>query len=261
MFKLSIDAGHGMSTPGKRCLKSLNKEETREWRLNDRIVKYVIQALSTYNNVAINRTNDPTGKKDTSLSDRCKSANAFNSDFFVSIHHNAGANGSRSGGITVHTYTDKHEWRQDLYKLLVKHTNLAGNRVSPLSVDKFYVLKHTSCPAVLIECGFMDSATDVPIILTNEHAHKVANAVVEFLVDNFKLFEGYKPKEPITPESKLQDIHWAQWKLGLPLSHTFNSDLAWSVTKYYKEKGWSTDYKEPKYYIGTGTITSLYYCK
>ena len=37
-------------------------------------------------------------------------------------------------------------------------------------------------PCVLLECGFMDSSTDVPIILTEEFADKVASACVEVLV-------------------------------------------------------------------------------
>lgn len=37
MFKLALDAGHGLYTAGKRCLKSLDPNETREWVLNNRI--------------------------------------------------------------------------------------------------------------------------------------------------------------------------------------------------------------------------------
>ena len=42
-------------------------------------------------------------------------------------------------------------------------------------------------PAFLIENGFMDSKTDVPIILTEAHAEKTAKGIVEFLVDTLKL--------------------------------------------------------------------------
>ena len=37
MAKIAIDAGHGLKTAGKRCLKSLDKNETREWVLNNRV--------------------------------------------------------------------------------------------------------------------------------------------------------------------------------------------------------------------------------
>ena len=37
MLKIALTAGHYLETAGKRCLKSLDKNETREWVLNDRI--------------------------------------------------------------------------------------------------------------------------------------------------------------------------------------------------------------------------------
>lgn len=43
-FKLALDAGHGMDTSGRRCLKSLDPEEHREWWLNDRVCRYIAQA-------------------------------------------------------------------------------------------------------------------------------------------------------------------------------------------------------------------------
>ena len=37
MFKIALNAGHYLNTAGKRCLKKLDKNETREWVLNNRI--------------------------------------------------------------------------------------------------------------------------------------------------------------------------------------------------------------------------------
>ena len=44
MSKIVIDAGHGRYKAGKRCLKSLDPEETREWVLNARVA----EALEIY---------------------------------------------------------------------------------------------------------------------------------------------------------------------------------------------------------------------
>ena len=38
---IALDAGHGMGTAGKRCLKSIDPNQTREWFLNDRIADMV----------------------------------------------------------------------------------------------------------------------------------------------------------------------------------------------------------------------------
>ena len=68
MFKLAIDAGHYKGTAGKRCLKSIDPNETREWILNSRIAEKLETILSDYENIQILRVDDITGEKDTSLS-------------------------------------------------------------------------------------------------------------------------------------------------------------------------------------------------
>ena len=74
LSKIVIDAGHGKNTAGKRCLKSLDQNETREWVLNDRVAN----ALETYLLSAghtILRVDDISGNKDVSLSIRANMAN------------------------------------------------------------------------------------------------------------------------------------------------------------------------------------------
>ena len=47
MFKIAITAGHYRYTAGKRCKKSIDPNETREWVLNARIAEKV-EALYPY---------------------------------------------------------------------------------------------------------------------------------------------------------------------------------------------------------------------
>ena len=93
MFKIALTAGHYKGTPGKRCMKSLDPNETREWVLNDRICDKIEQKLKAYDGYQLLRTDDTTGATDVSLSNRTKKANSFGADFYLSIHHNAGING------------------------------------------------------------------------------------------------------------------------------------------------------------------------
>ena len=187
MFKIALDAGHGINTAGKRCLKSIDSKETREWTLNDRICDKIETLLKSYDGYQLLRVDDTTGKKDIALETRVKNANNFKADFYLSIHHNAGVNGGKGGGVVAITYTkvDKttSNWQNDLYDAIIKSTGLKGNRATPLvKRSDLYVLKKTTMPAVLLECGFMDSTTDVPIILTDDFADKVARACVDVIV-------------------------------------------------------------------------------
>ena len=71
---------------------------------------------------------------------------------------------------------------------------MKGNRSDPKTTENYYVLRETDMPAVLLELGFMDSTTDVPIILTEEHAEGCARAIVETLVERGGLTKKEAPQ-------------------------------------------------------------------
>lgn len=202
MFKIAINAGHYMKTAGKRCLKKLDKNETREWWLNDRICDKIEQKLKAYEGYQLLRVDDTTGATDVSVANRCKKANAFDADFYLSIHHNAGIKGGYGGGVVAYVYTKVDDvtkaWQKDLYNAIIKRTGLKGNRATPLAASNLAECRQTNMPAVLLECGFMDSATDVPVILTEDYADKVATACVEVIVKRGKLTKKVVVEQPAT---------------------------------------------------------------
>lgn len=187
MFKLALGAGHGLKTAGKRCLKSLDPNETREWELNDRICDYVEDGLKDYDGVEILRLDDSDdGQDDIALTTRVNAANQWGANFYLSVHHNAGIKGGKGGGIVAYTHpaasSTAREWRDALYAALIERTGLKGNRSNPLATANHYVTRKTTMPAVLLELGFMDSKTDVPIILSDDYAQSCAKAIVEVIV-------------------------------------------------------------------------------
>lgn len=198
---IAIDAGHGKNTSGKRCLKSIDPNQTREWVLNDRIADRLEALLSAYDCMIV-RVDDTTGTKDVSLSSRVKKANDAKADVYISIHHNAGLGGKSGGGTIVYYCSSKSEREiqaKKLYDDVISRTGLVGNRSTKIKNYGFYVIKNTKMPAFLIENGFMDSPTDTPIILTAEHAEKTAQGILSFLVDEYALKKKSGCIEP-TPQ-------------------------------------------------------------
>ena len=196
MFKLALDAGHGLHTAGKRCLKSIDKNETREWVLNSRICNKLQEKLKEYDGIETKRMDDVSGEKDIDLSKRCKTANEWGADFYLSVHHNAGIKGGSGGGLVAYRYNklsatgETGKWQKTFYEQLVKAGVPNGNRAEPINVAGFTVLADTKMKAVLIECGFMDSTVDTPIILTEVFADKVVNGCINALV----ILAGIKKK-------------------------------------------------------------------
>lgn len=202
MFKIALGAGHGINTAGKRCLKSLDPNETREWWLNDRVCDYVESYLKEYEGYSLLRLDDSDdGAENVALATRTSEANEWGADFYLSVHHNAGINGGSGGGIVVYTHPKSSaaskEWQAELYEALIEYTGLRGNRTAPKATSNLFELRTTSMPAVLLELGFMDSSTDVPVILTNEHAQACAKAIVEVIVRRGGLTKKAKAPEAL----------------------------------------------------------------
>lgn len=211
MAKIAIDAGHGLYTSGKRCLKSLDANQTREWVLNDRVA----DALGAYLKSAghtILRVDDTDGSTDISLANRVRTANNWKADAYISVHHNAGIGGGSGGGTVV--YVSKNcssksvQLQNAIYKHAIEDCGLKGNRSDGTLASNFYVIKNTNSPAILIEVGFMDSKTDIKYILNPEWSKKMGVAIAKGVCDVY----GGKipaPKEEVYADWYKEPINWA----------------------------------------------------
>ncbi len=227
MFKLALNAGHGKHTQGKRCMKSLDKTETREWALNSRICEKIESLLQEYSGYELMRLDDKSGESDIPLRQRTNTANGFGADFYLSIHHNAGIKGGIGGGIETYVYTaalkESLEWQSDLYKTLLEKTGLKGNRSNGRRKANLHECRESKMPCVLIECGYMDSKTDVPIILSDDFAAKVAEACVEVIVKKAAL---KKKANSVSYENKIYFWQKAAIKDGFKFSK-YGADGKW----------------------------------
>lgn len=191
MFKLALSAGHYYYTLGKRCDKRFDRNETREWVLNDRICDKIENKLKAYDGIEILRLDDTTGQKGISLKARSDASNKWGADHYLAIHHNGGIKGGSGGGVVSYTYTkpaaEEKEWQKAYYDAIIAETGLKGNRATPLATANLHECREPKASAILLECGFMDSKTDVPIILTEKFAEGVAKACVDVIVKKAKL--------------------------------------------------------------------------
>ena len=59
-FKIAVDAGHGLTTAGKRVDPSLDAKQTKEWTLNNRVAKFEMEAADGI--VGVNSWRMPSAK-------------------------------------------------------------------------------------------------------------------------------------------------------------------------------------------------------
>ena len=147
-FSVVIDPGHGGPDPGAIGIGGL-----RETDVVLEVSKMLKKLLSEKGvKVKLTRKNEV----DLDLPPRVSIANNTDADIFVSIHANA-SRGKRRDINGLETFYFKG-WRG---RLLAKRIQKQILRVSPGSPDRgvkqgrFYVIKNTRMPAVLVEIGFL----------------------------------------------------------------------------------------------------------
>ena len=115
------------------------------------------------------------------LSEEIKECNAFSPNLAVDIHNNAGGgDGAEAfyhyGGGKSKTFAENI-----LSEVVNVGQNSRGAKIRKNSNGKDYYgfIRETSCHAVIVECAFVDNATDLKIIATESDRQKVGQAIAK----------------------------------------------------------------------------------
>ncbi len=103
----------------------------------------------------------------TSLAARVNDANAWNADYFISIHTNASENQSATGS-EAFVYADRAPAADLAEDMLMWLQYLTGIRSRGVFVRPgLYVLRKTRMPAVLVELGFISNPEEARYMAEN----------------------------------------------------------------------------------------------
>src|SRR5437763_4900756 len=108
------------------------------------------------------------------LGTRVAIANSYSNAIFVSIHFNS-AKRTGAGGIETYFYS-----RESLPLASAIHYFVAGGAPSSnrnVRRRGYYVLRKTSVPAVLVECGFLTNPTEAAYAQTASYRQKLAEEI------------------------------------------------------------------------------------
>ena len=175
-FSVIIDPGHGGPDPGAIGIGGIR--ETDVVLEVSKIVKKILSDKGV--KVMLTRTNEV----DLDLSPRVSFANSTNADIFVSIHANA-SRGKRRDINGLETFYFRG-WKG---RLLAKRIQKQILRVSPGSPDRgvkqgrFYVIKNTRMPAVLVEIGFLTGRLDSRRLEKTTHRKRLAYAIAKGILE------------------------------------------------------------------------------
>lgn len=181
-----LDAGHGGYDPGASYFGISEKSLTLaiQSRVKAKLEAEGYQVVTT-------RTSDTY----VDLTDRSRSANASESDIFVSIHINASGS-SAAQGIETYYYQPYAEYPSRINatyhanptRLSMSDTlanaiqssliNATGAQNQGVKRQTFAVLRETTAPAVLLELGFLSNPQEAARLNTSAYQETLANAIV-----------------------------------------------------------------------------------
>lgn len=178
-----------------------------------------MRAILTRHGVAVTFTrsgaDNPTGKADTNdLQYRCDVANAIKDlDLFVSLHTNAAGSGwgSARGWEIYASSPGDTAGRNIAAKAIAKRVREAGVTVHGEAVkhERFYVLKNTTAPAVLIEHGFHTNKEDVALLKSADYRAKLAEAECKGILDYLGI--AYDGRDSISGDTPAKDTGASDW--------------------------------------------------
>lgn len=193
-MKPIFDNGHGgiingiYQTPGKRS-PNWNKGILFEGAFNRWVVNRLIEKMDRAGLSYYHASPELT---DVSLAERVKRANTIytkdKSVYFLSIHANAG------GGFGIEAFTTPGKTKSDELSesfLVNLKNDFSGTQTIRTDMtdgdhdkeERFQVLTGTSCPSILIECGFMDNQKDYEKLWDKSYLEKLVDSIYKTIVE------------------------------------------------------------------------------
>ena len=178
---IAIDPGHGGRDPGKVGINnSLEKEINLaiSLRLKDLLEQNDIKVVMTRTDDEGLYSESDSNKKRADLNKRIEIINSSNAAFAVSIHQNSFGQESVKGA-QVFYYGESEQGRKIATTLQeqIKETIKDGNHRQAKSNTSYYMLKHTTCPLVIVECGYLSNRTEPELLLDEAYQEKMAWAI------------------------------------------------------------------------------------
>ena len=171
-----VDPGHGGKDPGAIGIGGLREKDVIlpiSQKVAEILEKNGVQAILT-------RKSDYF----VSLKGRVQLAERANANVFVSIHANSlGRSRPDVSGLEVYYYNSGYGLAQSVRKRILGTVNVRDRRVRKA---RFYVLRKSSMPAILVETGYVTGREDAAKLRQQWYRNKMAEGIARGILDYLK---------------------------------------------------------------------------
>ncbi|MBD1870108.1 N-acetylmuramoyl-L-alanine amidase [Cyanobacteria bacterium FACHB-471] len=175
-----VDPGHGGPDPGAIGINGIREK--------DIVLPIALEVASLLEQQGIQVVLTRQDDRDLDLEPRVQIAERSNANLFVSIHANA-ISMSRPdvNGIETYYYSNNGlRLAQVIHASVVQNTGSADRGVRQA---RFYVIRNTSMPAILVETGFVTGRDDAPRLgdpaYRSQMAGAIARGILLYVQQNF----------------------------------------------------------------------------
>ena len=188
-MKILIDNGHGILTKGKRSPDGTLLEYAYTRELARQIVS-ILQSRGYDSELLVPEHDDiPLSERVRRINAHCQALGKSNV-ILISLHLNAAGDGTKWMNATGWScYTCKGQTESDrladcLYKAaeqILKNQLIRTDYAhdgDPDWEENFYILRHSLCPAVLVEQFFMDNKKDLAYLISDEGKRNIIDVIV-----------------------------------------------------------------------------------
>ncbi|MDI9510192.1 MAG: N-acetylmuramoyl-L-alanine amidase [Clostridiales bacterium] len=176
-----IDPGHGGRDPGKVGVNQALEKDINlaiALRLRDLLEQNDINVILTRTEDVGLYSESDSNKKRVDLNKRIEIINTSDALFAISIHQNSFSGESVKGAqVFYHAESDQGKLLALTLQEQIKETINDGNHRKAKSNTSYYMLKHTSCPLVIVECGYLSNRRESELLIQEEYQEKMAWAI------------------------------------------------------------------------------------
>ena len=172
-MKICINQGHSTVDCGAVGQTGLTESEVNV-RIGE-LVMYHLQQCGNFDVLLVH---------DDELQGICDESNQFCAELFVSIHCNAASNDQAKGTETF--YGSDERLSQCIQSQIINSMGTIDRGIK--DGNHLYVIKHTDCKAILVECAFISNSEDECMLANensrNEFARAIARGITDYISGN-----------------------------------------------------------------------------
>ena len=177
---VTIDPGHGGRDPGAVGIGGLQETGI--------VLDISLQVAQLLEEQGVRVVLTRQDEREIDLEPRVQTANRAGSDLFVSIHANAiSLSRPDVNGVETYYYSDAGQrFAQVIHDAVIEGT---GSNDRGVRFARFYVLRNTAMPAVLVEVGFVTGEVDAERLsdpdFREQMAESIAAGILQYIQQNF----------------------------------------------------------------------------